>query len=140
VQAIRIAIVGRVVAYFSLLAACIAFTRIYVAKSLFLLSPLPSFLFLSPEFSLRLSFFTFPYLVSFLCSLTYLFMSHESRNSTAGIAMGYGLDGRGMWVRFPEKIRDFSHLHSVQTGSETHPVSYTIYRRSWFSGAKVAGA
>jgi hypothetical protein len=37
-----------------------------------------------------------------------------------GVATGYGLDGRGVG------IRDFSSLHSVQTGSEAHPASYLM--------------
>jgi hypothetical protein len=47
----------------------------------------------------------------------------RSRNSSVGIATGYGLDGR---VHFPSGTRDFSLLHSVQTGSEAHPFSYPI--------------
>jgi hypothetical protein len=33
----------------------------------------------------------------------------------AGIATGYGLDGRGFGVRIPEEAR-FSPLHVIQTG------------------------
>jgi hypothetical protein len=38
--------------------------------------------------------------------------------------MGYGLDSRGLGVRFSALATDFSPLHSVQTGCEAHPASY----------------
>jgi hypothetical protein len=37
--------------------------------------------------------------------------------------MGYRLDGRGL---IPAEVRDFSLLHSVQTGSWDHPSSYSM--------------
>jgi hypothetical protein len=82
-QTIRSVIVGRVFAYFSLLAAWIAFTRIYVSlnrippftHTLFS-RPLSPFLPLSSTLFIRLSFILLSYLVSFLCSLIYLFLSH----------------------------------------------------------------
>jgi hypothetical protein len=87
-KTIRTVIGRRVFAYFSLLAAWIAFIRIYVLVNRFSLSLIPSFIFLSSSLpliwtvSLHLSFLTFPYLVSFLCSLAYsIFPSHWSRYS-----------------------------------------------------------
>jgi hypothetical protein len=41
----------------------------------------------------------------------------------AGIATGYGLDGG---IRFSVASKDFSVLHSVQTGSGAYPASYTM--------------
>jgi hypothetical protein len=49
-----------------------------------------------------------------------------SRNSSVGIATGYGMDGRGNGVRFPAKARDLSLLNSIQTGSEAHRISETL--------------
>jgi hypothetical protein len=48
---------------------------------------------------------------------------------------GYGLDGQGL---IPAGARDFSLLHSVQTGSEAHPTSYRMGTRGSFPGGKVA--
>jgi hypothetical protein len=60
-----------------------------------------------------------------------------SPDISVGRATGYGLDGR---VRFPAGVTDFSLLHSVQTGSEAHPASYTIDTGGSFPGNKAAGA
>jgi hypothetical protein len=43
-------------------------------------------------------------------------------------------------VRFPAKARDFFLLHSVQIGSGTHPVSYTIDTGGSSPGSQAAGA
>jgi hypothetical protein len=64
--------------------------------------------------------------------LTYLFI--------VGIALGYGLDGRGFRVRFPAGAGNFSLHHRVQNGSGAHPVSYPMGTRSCFPGGKAAGA
>jgi hypothetical protein len=47
----------------------------------------------------------------------------KSRDSSVGIALGYGLDDRGSRVRFPAGAGNFS-LHRVQNGSGAHPASY----------------
>jgi hypothetical protein len=60
--------------------------------------------------------------------------SRKSRNDSVGIAMAYGLDDRGIGVRFPAGERDLFLLHSVQTGSDAHPASSAM--GTW---AKVAG-
>jgi hypothetical protein len=51
-----------------------------------------------------------------------------SRDSSVGIALGYGLDDWGPRVRFPTGAGNFSLHHRVQNG----------YRE--LSGGKVAGA
>jgi hypothetical protein len=58
-----------------------------------------------------------------------------SRDSSVGIAMGYGLDGRGS-----AKARDFSLLPSVQTGCGAHPASYPMCTGGFFPGGKAAAA
>jgi hypothetical protein len=42
---------------------------------------------------------------------------------SVGIAMGYSLEGPGS---IPGRVKWFSLLHSVQTGSGAHPVSYPM--------------
>jgi hypothetical protein len=49
-----------------------------------------------------------------------------SRDSSVGIATGYGLDYRMIGVRFPSEAGNFSLRHHVQTGSEAHPASYPV--------------
>jgi hypothetical protein len=51
--------------------------------------------------------------------------SEGSRDSVVGIATGYGLDNRGVWVWVPVG-QEFSLLHVIQTGSEAHPASYQM--------------
>jgi hypothetical protein len=68
------------------------------------------------------------------------FTYEPSRDSSVGIALGYGLDDRGSMVRFPAVAGDFSLHHRVQNGSEAHPASYPTGTRSSFPGGKAAGA
>jgi hypothetical protein len=68
------------------------------------------------------------------------FTVRKSRDSSVGIALGYGLDDRGSRVRFPVGAGNFSFHHHVQTGSGAHPASYPIGTRGSFPGAKAAGA
>jgi hypothetical protein len=56
-------------------------------------------------------------------------------DSSVGIAMGYGLDGR---VSIPG--RDVSLLHNGQTDFGTHPASYPIGTGGSFPGCKEAVA
>jgi hypothetical protein len=63
-----------------------------------------------------------------------------SRDSSVGIALGYGLDDRGSRVRFPAGAANFSLHHRVQNGSGAHPASYPMGTRVSFSGGKAAGA
>jgi hypothetical protein len=61
--------------------------------------------------------------IHFLMSFSFLF---KYRDSSVGIALGYGLDDRGPRVRFPEGAGSFSLHHRVQNGSGAHPTSYTM--------------
>jgi hypothetical protein len=63
----------------------------------------------------------------------------KSRDSSVGIALGYGLDNRGSRIRFPAGAGNFSLRH-VQNGSRTHPASYPMGTRGSFPGGKAAGS
>jgi hypothetical protein len=67
-------------------------------------------------------------------------MIKKSRDSSVGIATGYGMDGRGLGVRLPAAARDFSLHHSVHAGTETRPDSYIMGTGSYFRRSKAAGA
>jgi hypothetical protein len=54
-----------------------------------------------------------------------------SRDSSVGIALGYGLDDRGCRVRVPEGTGNFSHHHRVQTCCGAHPASYPMDTRGF---------
>jgi hypothetical protein len=70
-----------------------------------------------------------------------LFMHiHESRESSAGIALDYGMDDGSSTVRFPAGAGNFSLHHRGQNGSGAHPASYPMGTRGSFPGGKVAGA
>jgi hypothetical protein len=60
----------------------------------------------------------------------------KSRDSSVGMALGYGLDDRGSRVLFPEGGWEFSLHHRVQNGSGAHPASYTMGTRRSFLGVK----
>jgi hypothetical protein len=64
----------------------------------------------------------------------------KSRDSSVGIALGYGLDDRGSRVRFPVRAGNFSLHHRVQKGSGAHPASYPMGTRGSFLGGKAVGA
>jgi hypothetical protein len=55
------------------------------------------------------------------------------------ILFGCGLDDRGSMVWFLEGAGNLSSHHRVQTGSGTHPASYQMGTRGFFSRGKVAG-
>jgi hypothetical protein len=63
----------------------------------------------------------------------------HSRDSSVGIALGYGLDYRGCRVRFLTGAGNFSLHHRVQNGSGAHPASYPMGTRGSFLGDKAAG-
>jgi hypothetical protein len=68
------------------------------------------------------------------------YISHvKSRDSSVGIALGYGLEDRGPRVRFPARAGSSSLHHRVQNGSGTHPASYSMGTRGSFPGGKAAG-
>jgi hypothetical protein len=69
-----------------------------------------------------------------------LMSCEESRDSSVGIALGYGLDDRGSRVRFPAGARNFSLHHSVQNCSGAHPASYPMGTGDFFPGGKASGA
>jgi hypothetical protein len=64
--------------------------------------------------------------------------NHVSQVSAVGIATGYGLDDRGVGVRFPVGL-EFSLLHIVQTGCGAHPASCPTGTVDSFRGGKAAG-
>jgi hypothetical protein len=70
------------------------------------------------------------------------FANHKikSRDSSVGIALGYGLDDRCSRVRFPEGTGNFHLHHRVQKGSGFHPASYPMGSRGSFPDGKAAGA
>jgi hypothetical protein len=63
-----------------------------------------------------------------------------SRDSSVGIALGYGLDHRDSRVRFPAGAGNFSLHHSVQNGSGAHPASYPMGTWGSFPEGRVTGA
>jgi hypothetical protein len=65
--------------------------------------------------------------------------SIRSRDNGAGIATGYGLEDRVVGVRVTMRAIYFP-LHSVQTGSEAHPVSYPRDMGNSFPGDIAARA
>jgi hypothetical protein len=67
-------------------------------------------------------------------------LNSKSRDSSVGIALGYGLDDRGSGVRFPERSRNFSPRHRIQNGSGAHPTSNPMSTRGSFPGDKAAGS
>jgi hypothetical protein len=68
------------------------------------------------------------------------FLIQLSRDSSVGIATGYGLDDRTIGVRFPVGAGNCSLRHRVQTGSGAHPASYPMGIGNSFTGSKAAGA
>jgi hypothetical protein len=64
----------------------------------------------------------------------------KSRDSSVGIALGYGLDDGGSRFRFPAGAANFSLHHRVQNGSGAHPASYPMGTRDESLGGKAAGA
>jgi hypothetical protein len=73
-----------------------------------------------------------------------IYMTHwlyiKNRDSSVGIALGYGLDDRGSRVRFPAGAGNFSLNHRIQNVSGAHPASYPMGTRGSFPGGKAAGA
>jgi hypothetical protein len=64
----------------------------------------------------------------------------QSRDSSVGIALGYGPDSWGSRVRFPVGAGNFSLHHRVKNGSGAHPASYSMGTRGSFPEGKAAGA
>jgi hypothetical protein len=59
-----------------------------------------------------------------------------SRDSSVGIATGYGLEDRMIRVRFPAEAGNFSFRYLVQTSSGAQPASYPLGIGDSFSGGK----
>jgi hypothetical protein len=64
----------------------------------------------------------------------------KSRDSSVGIALGYGLDYRVSRVRFRAGAGNFSLHHRVQNGSGAHPASYPMGTSGSFPVGKATGA
>jgi hypothetical protein len=79
--------------------------------------------------------------MSLLRSLfTFAYSIYWSRNKAVGIAIGYGLDGRGVAVRVPIGAIDFSLLDVAHTGCEAHPASCPMVIGGSIPGVKATGA
>jgi hypothetical protein len=82
--------------------------------------------------------------MQFMCKKTLVFKkpltSFRSRDSSVGIALGYGLEDRGSRFRFPAGAGNFSLHHRVQNGSGAHPASYTMGTGGSSLGSKAARA
>jgi hypothetical protein len=65
---------------------------------------------------------------------------NRSRDNLVGIATGYGLDDvGGGGSSSPFRVKKFSLLHIVQTGSEVHPSSYPLGIGGSFRGESGRG-
>jgi hypothetical protein len=64
--------------------------------------------------------------------------SINSRDSSVGIALVYGLDDRGSRVRFPAEAWKFSLRHRIQNGSGAHPAFHPMVFRGTFPWGKAA--
>jgi hypothetical protein len=71
--------------------------------------------------------------------LTKLFHHHRNRDSSVGIAIGYGLEDGGVGFRVPV-WEEFSILLVVQIVSEVLQISYLMGTGGFFHGGKAAGA
>jgi hypothetical protein len=67
-------------------------------------------------------------------------LTFESRESSVGIALGYGLDDRVSRARFPAGTGNFSLHHPIQNGPGAHPASYPMGTRGSFPGGTAAGS
>jgi hypothetical protein len=65
---------------------------------------------------------------------------NERRDSSVGIALGCGLDGRGSGVRFPAGAGSFSLHHRVRSGSGARLASCPVGAGCSFPGRGAAGA
>jgi hypothetical protein len=71
-----------------------------------------------------------------ICTIHLILMS---RDSSVGIALGYGLDDRGSRVQFPAVAGNFSLHYRLQNGCGAHPASYPMGTKGSFHGGKAAG-
>jgi hypothetical protein len=83
-------------------------------------------------------------LCKFVYFLTYFILRsnillRKNRDSSVGVATGYGLDDRMNGVRISAGVGNFSLRHRVQTGSGAHPASYSVGTKGFFPGVKRPG-
>jgi hypothetical protein len=78
-------------------------------------------------------FFFFFFFFLLLLLLLFIGLDFKSRDSSVGIALGYGLDDRDSRFRFPAGAGNFSLHHRA------HPASYPMRTRGYFPRGKVAG-
>jgi hypothetical protein len=76
--------------------------------------------------------------VNILKSLLKIFMTVLFTESSVFVAMGYRVYGRGIGVRFRTGARDFSLLHSNQTGPGAYPAPFPVGTGASFHGGKSA--
>jgi hypothetical protein len=74
---------------------------------------------------------------SSLTKLKITLILYESRDSSVGTALGYGLDSQGSKVLLP--AGNFSLHHCIQTGSGAHPASYPMVSGALSLGVKRLG-
>jgi hypothetical protein len=91
------------------------------------------------SFHLRLGLPTCLFPLCFPTKILYAPLIYKSRDSSVGIALGYGLDDRGSRFRYPTGTGNFSLHHRVQNGSGAHPASYPMDSGGSFPGSKTAG-
>jgi hypothetical protein len=77
--------------------------------------------------------------ISFVYKYNLLYVTFVCRESSVGIALGYGLDEWGSRVLFLAGAGNFSPHHRVQNGSGTQSASYPIGNRGSFPGDKRPG-
>jgi hypothetical protein len=94
--------------------------------------------FLSHSSLRKISSFTKVYTINFLYHAVYPHL--WSRDSSVGIALGYGLGDRGSTARLSAGAGNFSLQHRIQIGSGAHLASYPMGKRGSFTRGKVAGA
>jgi hypothetical protein len=63
----------------------------------------------------------------------------QSRDSSVGIKLDYGLDDQGSRFRYSAGAGKFSLHHRAQNGSEAHQASYPMRSKGSFPGGKEAG-
>jgi hypothetical protein len=64
---------------------------------------------------------------------------HAQENSSVSIVTRLRIGRLENWVLFPAGTRDFSELHSIQTGTGAHPASYPIGTGGSFPGIERSG-
>jgi hypothetical protein len=68
-----------------------------------------------------------------------LLSTPKSRDSSVGIALGYGLDDGVLGFDARRGAGNFSLHHRVQNASGAHPASYLMGTRGSFPGGKAPG-